>query len=465
MANDNHDGTMGIFFRLTLWLVIPAAGVLAGVCIWAETRGWLYLAQGTYVGIVFLLGLAGLNFWLEYHIKREVRPELETLYQALKYLLLAFMVGIIAVMIVTAGTGRWQQGIVAKSAGTGILFAGGTFAVGVLFGFLFGFPPTPSSSTPQPATQTSGAAPQGQTVQASSGPAASPSPSVFEHTNLREISDWLTKVIVGAGLVDLQRLPAQVQKLAWFMAFYTDPPRSATEYPPQAVALAILGYFSTLGVLFGYVWTRFEYLSTLYPPNRDCEAFERVDRWLKQPPGPNGDSDRAAMTNAIKSASAGAQMGILVKAEQYRSAGTEDANARSLPVFQALVEADSKEGFHRNRGQYALALMARKKEDAEGAKADWKSALDLLNDAIRIRDQSLEPNWHQYEFARAVCRIHLDEQFNQKPPKASTSEMRAAIRADLDKAGDLSPAQKKLIDPDDPTTNEGVTVTWGKLNP
>jgi len=453
MANVNRDRTWGIFSRLTPWLLVVGAAVLAGVCIRAEAHSKWYLAQGAYIGVVFLLALAGVIWWREYHKELEVRPDLRTLYQALRYLLLAFVVGIIAVLIVTSGRERWVEGIVAKGAGTGILFAGGTFAIGALFGFLFGFPPTPSSSTPQTAAQTSSAAPQGQTVQASSGTAASPSPSVFENTNLREISDWLTKVIVGAGLVDLRRLPPQVTKLAWAMAYYTDPTANT---PPFAVALAIMAYFSSCGVLFGYVWTRFEYLSSLCPPDRDAEALQRVDRWLNQPPGPNDDSDRAAMTNAIKAASAGAQMRILLHAEQYRSAGTQDANARSLPVFQALVEADPYEAFHRNRGQYALALMATK---------DWTHALGLLNDAIRIREQSLEPNWHQYEFARAVCRIHLDEQFNQKPAQASTPEMKAAIRADLAKASDVSDTQKKLIDPDDPTTNEGVTVTWGKLNP
>ena len=107
--------------------------------------------------------------------------------------------------------------------------------------------------------------------------------------------------------------------------------------------------------------------------------------------------------------------------------------------------------------------MARKKTDAEGAKADWKRALDLLNDAIRIREQSHEPNRHEYEFARAVCRIHLDEQFNQQ--QKSTPEMQAAICTDLDRAADVCETQKKLIDPEDPTTKEGVATTWRRINP
>ena len=178
--------------------------------------------------------------------------------------------------------------------------------------------------------------------------------------------------------MDLTRLPPQVRKLAEYMAKPDPSPVSITSYGGSpSVALATIGYFSALGVLFGYVWTRFEYLSTLYPPDRDAEAFARVDRWLKPPPGSKDEDDPAAMTNAIKAASAGGQMKILQNAEQIRSTGTEDAIARSLVVFQALVEADPHEALHRNRGQYALALMARKK-DAEGAKADWKRALELV---------------------------------------------------------------------------------------
>ncbi len=510
MAKDNRDRVSGVFSWLIPWLLIAAASALAGVCVWAETRQLWYLAHGTLIGILFLLAVAGVIWWHEYHLEPKVLliaaagllagvciwaekranwelaqgafigilfllavagvdwwrkhrekhtfpPELATLHQALEYLLLAFAIGIIAVMIVAVGIERWQRGIVAKSLGTGILFAGGVFAVGALFGFLFGFPAAaPGTSAPQAGGPTPSEAQRRQTVQAASGTVALPP----TNTNLHEISDWLTKIIVGAGLVELTKLPAEVKKLAEFMAYYTDPDAKPA---PLAVALAILAYFSACGVLFGYVWTEFESRGASYLPDRDADALLRVDRWLKQPPGRENDDDRVAMTDAIKAASAGAQMRILVDVERYRSADTDDANARSLPVFQALVEADPEEGLHRNRGQFALALMPRKKEDAAAAKANWTRAFDLLNDAIRIRERSHEPNWHQYEFARAVCRIYLDQRFSQQ--QESTPEDQSLIRADLDKTGDVPTTQKKQIDPDDPTTKEGAVLRWESLNP
>jgi hypothetical protein len=170
------------------------------------------------------------------------------------------------------------------------------------------------------------------------------------------------------------------------------------------------------------------------------------------------------MMDAIKAASASAKVKIFLDAEKYRKPATEVANDRSLPVFQALVEADAQEIFHRNRGQYALALMGRKKDpnDPTASKADWSRALDLLDDAIRIRERSGEPDWREYELARAVCRIHLDADFNQQ--QKSAAETQKTIRADLDKSGHLAHAERKLIDPVDATTKESAITTWEKLN-
>jgi hypothetical protein len=138
-------------------------------------------------------------------------------------------------------------------------------------------------------------------------------------------------------------------------------------------------------------------------------------------------------------------MRIFLQAEQYRKPSSEQVNERSLPVFQALVEADPQGVFHRSRGQYALALVGKTK-DAQNLDDDWRNALDLLNDAIRIRDSSGEPGWHDYEFARAICWIMLDPNFKKEQP--SDAQTIQSIRADLDKAKDVPESIKDVIDRD-----------------
>lgn len=462
MTKRDSENTLDTLTCVRPWLLVAVAGVLAAVCIWAEgLKNW-YLAQGACIGILFLLALAGLDSWRQRRARRVLPPDAETYYQALHYLLLVLAAGIIGVMINALRYEHWVHSIVAKTVGTGILFAGSAFIIGVLLGFLFGFPPASSGSSSQTPVQASGAQSEKQGLQGSNGTARAQFRSVFQNTNLQEISDWLTKVIVGASLVELTKLPPLIERFAKFMANGINP------YDPSApVALVILGYFWSCGLLYGYQWTRYAIAVTSQPADNDSEALARVDRWLNQPLGPKDDDERVAMVNAIKVASAGARLKIFLDAEKYREPATEDVNERSLPIFQALVEADAQEIFHRNRGQYALALMGRKKDpnDPATSKADRSRALDLLNDAIRIRERSREPDWREYELARAVCRIQLDVQFNEQVRQKSAPEAQKSIRADLDKIGDVPLEQRKLIDPEDATTKESAITTWEKLNP
>jgi hypothetical protein len=461
MTKRDFDSTLATLSRVRPWLLVAVAVVFAGVCVRAEELSQWYLAEGTYIGILFLLILAGVDWWHQHRVKRVLSPEAETYYRALQYLLLVLAAGIIGVMFNAVRYEHWVHSIVAKTAGVGILFGGSTFIVGVLLGFLFGFPPAPGASSPQVSGQASGAPSGNQGLPGGNGTVIPGVRAVLQNTNLQEISDWLTKVIVGASLVELTKLPPLVERFAEFMA------KGANPYDPSpAVALVILGYFWSCGLLFGYLWTRYEIAVTSVPADNDSAALAAAGRWLDQPPGPNDQVARVAMMNAIKAASAGAKLKIFLDAEKYRKPATEVVNERSLPVFQALVEADAQEIFHRYRGQYALALMGRKKDpnDPATSKADWSRALDLLNDAIRIRERSREPDWREYELARVVCRIHLDAQFNQQPKQESAAEVQKLIRADLDKIGDVPLAERKLIDPEDATTKESAITTWEKLN-
>jgi len=45
-------------------------------------------------------------------------------------------------------------------------------------------------------------------------PSANGQPGYSGNTNLEQISDWLTKILVGVGLTQLREIPGQVQRLA-----------------------------------------------------------------------------------------------------------------------------------------------------------------------------------------------------------------------------------------------------------
>lgn len=114
--------------------------------------------------------------------------------------------------------------------GQTIVVAGSAFAVGVLFGFLFGIPKTLQDQAPAPAQ----AKPNREAaVQAT-------------NTNLEQISDWLTKILVGVGLTQLNNLRNTFRDLANYFAVAGAP----------AVTLAMILNFSVAGFMTGYLLTR-----------------------------------------------------------------------------------------------------------------------------------------------------------------------------------------------------------------
>jgi hypothetical protein len=100
-----------------------------------------------------------------------------------------------------------------------VLCSGSFMAIGWAIGFLFGVPRTNSSDK-------------------------------TTNTNLEQISDWLTKVLVGVGLTQLQKIPVQLGTLATYIA------KDYGASGSSVFALSMVLYFSAIGFLTGYLLTR-----------------------------------------------------------------------------------------------------------------------------------------------------------------------------------------------------------------
>ena len=116
---------------------------------------------------------------------------------------------------------------------TAALWALACLAAGSLVGFLFGVPKVISNER------------LGEHGE-DSGPLR---PAYLPNTNLDNISDWLTKAIVGVGLVQLGQIPDQIMKAAKIVAGEDSP--SAT-----SAAAALIVLFLSMGLIGGYVNTR-----------------------------------------------------------------------------------------------------------------------------------------------------------------------------------------------------------------
>ncbi len=126
-----------------------------------------------------------------------------------------------------------------------VLWALGLWVSGVAVGFLFGIPRVlqgRQAPAPKDASNPGGADAQ----RAEDGLAY----RQRVNTNLEEISDWLTKIIVGMGLVELRSMPEHLQRLGAQIVGGSGAPCD----PTLGFALAL--FFLVVGFLFGYLVTR-----------------------------------------------------------------------------------------------------------------------------------------------------------------------------------------------------------------
>lgn len=165
------------------------------------------------------------------------------------------VVGVLAIVLLAARSATW--GDFSATAASGLALASAAALVGALLGFLFGVPRTgfPSETT---APVNGDGATNGASLGEADRPAdaagnAAASPAVVRavgytpNTGLEQVSDWLTKILVGVGLTQLLNIRAALQALT---------KRLSDEQLPGIFFVALMIYFAILGFLVGYVWTR-----------------------------------------------------------------------------------------------------------------------------------------------------------------------------------------------------------------
>jgi hypothetical protein len=117
-----------------------------------------------------------------------------------------------------------------------------TASVGGLLGFLFGIPRT---------TRPRAADPSGTNDGRRDTTATPYEPS----NNLEQVADWLTKILVGVGLVELGTLGTALAKIGDQVAKAVTPAPTGTAVVTEVVIIA----FATIGFLASFLWTRIYY--------------------------------------------------------------------------------------------------------------------------------------------------------------------------------------------------------------
>lgn len=186
--------------------------------------------------------------------------------KALVFILFLVVIGLIGILIyvyqdkVCADyklntNGKKEISYIYSMLATLFFVAGALFTFSNLIGFLFGIPRT--------------------TVIDESEKSKS---QYIGNDNLLQVSDWITKIILGLGLTQINEIPSFLKRIAKFII-------DNTHVSNQALIILIIFYFTCLGFLFGYLWTRLYFIKMLHASdndvNKDDETTAQITTQIK----------------------------------------------------------------------------------------------------------------------------------------------------------------------------------------
>ena len=310
--------------------------------------------------------------------RREALEQLDTI-ESLAKILVSVLVG--CAVLYSAGIA------IAKSSPSEFLRVGFLFialivsgaVIGGLLGFLFGVP------------KLGGAAPaDGADTAAANGAA---SRGFFKgNTNLEEISDWLTKIIVGVGLVEAKDIYDGIGTLA--VKFQTSVFTDATTAPAAGGQAAFL-IFGLGAVVVGFLFMNLETRTRITLLFEDTESLRKGPTKDELAASIKAPIAQADLTSVPEQAAATApkrpgddailsmDYNSMQTAEQFAAWGGAQARAGNLQAaVRALNEAISRDP---NNVDYLLKLA-----EVRQGQGDGPGALVLLNE-VRSKSKTPDP--------------------------------------------------------------------------
>jgi hypothetical protein len=345
-------------------------------------------------------------------------------------------VGFVVVVIYGASIGG-AQGL--HKAALAIIAASACAIIGGLIGFLFGIPRYIRAKDSSGAVSVAGGG-------SDWGP----------NTNLEQISDWLTKILVGVTLVQFNEVRKTLEDIAKGL---TQGLTGSSE--PFAFAMGLILFFLGVGFPLGYLWTRlflpgayFRADNLLADIQKDLEvdrADKRLENLIVSHFDLAGPDQSEKLPDAVQKASKEGRTNAFWKAMQARKNGEESPNdrliQRVISVFNALIKADTAKEYHRTYAERGFAHLLLKEN---------KEAQKSFADAIKYRGTPKYSNERRYELGLIIAKIRDNEDFGSKKP--SKMEFKKEILGLIDFV-QFDPSTKLLV-----STHEDVR-DWLKINP
>lgn len=257
----------------------------------------------------------------------------------------SWVLGFSALVLLLVG---WRAGAV----GPVFLWALACLAGGGAVGFLFGIPrvtvakgDTAATAPPaQAGVSDAGAPPPGAKTGGGSGG------GLRANTNLEEVSDWLTKIIVGLGLVHLTELQDIVADMAANAAAALVDKPTATHV---SLGTALIVGFAIQGFFLGYLYTRMFLQGAFARSDDDLQVSSRtamqalvdqapVDKLLPPPRDGQPDAPAEASLPSVQQQALAEQVLQLAKSDPAAPVEKMQALARDYERIRASMESGAE---------------------------------------------------------------------------------------------------------------------------
>lgn len=254
-----------------------------------------------------------------------------------------------------------------------------SYVIGSLVGFLFGIP---------------------RTLQAAANA------TTAKNTSLEQISDWLTKIIVGVGLTQMPTIRDNFNIISENVGRAILPNNGLSD-EQVVIGGAVILFNSVTGFLGTYLWTRL-FLDRI--EHADVEAViktkddeDRNARDLTLRQLRLGDVGTINLLNAYKNASGNAIANVYLLAESEIKSFPEYKDpvkiGFTIPVFEALILLDEKLDYPENYVQLGMALSMKVPPDNSNAILKFNKAIEAY------RGKKPTPRLGFILYQRARCRI------------------------------------------------------------
>jgi hypothetical protein len=298
-----------------------------------------------------------------------------------------------------------------------MIWALGTLALGTLTGFLFCLPRIRQGEPADRDTNNSNPTDANDPAKPKPAPARSTDGYGLDiNTNLEQISDWLSKIIVGLGLVELRQIPGHLVELSDYIAKDMGDPSA------RAFACGLVLFFAVCGFLYGYLYMR------LILSHRFREADQK-----------SKGLDRQKLDETARKTE-GLELFAIINAEIAGiQAELPDAPMHEVDDAIRLLEAARKLQPDRRKTNMLLGVLyAIKKKEYDRGIRICEESIEAMRSANTLTAK------HEADFRYNIACFHMAEANDLPANDARKNDLETKALKVLDRAIQLWPGLKSL---------------------